>query len=48
MATVDKAQEHEMMCRTVPHESIGISRFLPVMQWKLIANYETVKSKCDM
>ena len=36
------------MWRTVPHEIIGISRFLPVMQWKLIANCETVKSKCEM
>lgn len=36
------------MWRTVPHESIGISRFQLVMQWKLIANYETVKSKCEM
>lgn len=48
MAVVAKAQEHEMMCRTVPHESIGISRYLPVMPWKLIANCETVKSKCEM
>lgn len=36
------------MCRAAPHESIGISRFLPVMQWKLIANCETVKSMCEM
>lgn len=36
------------MCRAAPHESIGISRFLPVMQWKLIANCETVKSKCEI
>ncbi len=48
MAVVAKAQEHETMWRTVPHEIIGISRFLPEMQWKLIANCETVKSKCDM
>ena len=36
------------MCRIVPHESIGISRFQPVMQWKLFVNCETVKSKCEM
>lgn len=48
MAIVAKAQEHETMCRAAPHESIGISGFLPVMQWKLIANCETVKSKCEM
>lgn len=48
MAAVAKALEHETMCRAAPHESIGISRFQPVMQWKLIANCETVKSKCEM
>lgn len=48
MATVVKAQEHETMWRTVHHESIGISCFLPVTQWKLIANSETVKSRCEM
>lgn len=48
MAVIAKAHEHETMWRTVPHESIGISRFLPAMQWKLIANCETVKSKCEM
>ena len=36
------------MCRAAPHESIGISRFLSVIQWKLIAKCETVKSKCEM
>lgn len=36
------------MCRAAPHNSIGISRFLPVMQWKLIANCETVKSECEI
>lgn len=36
------------MWRTEPHESIGISRFLLVMQWKLIANCETVNSKCEI
>lgn len=48
MAVVAKAQEHETMCMIAPHKSIGTSRFLTVMQWKLIANCETVKSKCDM
>lgn len=36
------------MWKTAPHESIGISPFLSVIQWKLIANCETVKSKCEM
>lgn len=48
MAAVGKAQEHEVMWKTAPHESIGISPFLSVIQWKLIANCETVKSKCEI
>lgn len=48
MAAVANAQEHETMCMAAPHESIGPSRFLPVMQWKLIANCETENSKREI